>query len=55
MWKEDDIQEEITFFVFIQSKIHLRTKCVFSICQLIIFNVLTLPFMSNIMLKYLKL
>ena len=37
-----DIQEEVTFFAFTHFKIHLRTKCVFNICQLIIFNVLTL-------------
>ena len=35
--------------------IHSRTKCVYILCQLIISNLLLLLFMSNIVLKWLKL
>ena len=56
IWKEDDIQEERTaFFAFTPINIHFRTKHVFNKCQLIIFTVLALLFMSDIVLKCLKL
>ena len=42
-----------SFFEF--SSFHLRTKCVFNIFKLIIFNVLTLLFMYNIELKWMKI
>ena len=29
IWKEEDIQEEITFFAL---NLHLITKCVFNVC-----------------------
>ena len=40
IWKKDDIQEEITFIAV--TPLHLRPKCVFNVCHLIMFNVLTL-------------
>ena len=43
------------FLLLLYFKIHLRTECVFNICQLIIWNVLIMLFLSNIVLKWFKL
>ena len=51
-WRRHSRENNFFAFAF---KIHLRTKCAFNICQLIIFNVLTLHYISNIVLKWLKL